>query len=913
MEGVDTVISLIKSNTRLSDTILKFEINLKKTAKARITKGFLDAKTKIASDYFTTFQDVNSQIVVLIDPAVEKKSDYYTQGIYDRTEDAYSNIITFINEKMNELLPPNASAPSSPIQIQNNSSVAADQLIPTAPRVKLPTITIPEFDGSYETWPSFYDRFKSLIHDNNTISAVNKLHYLKTNLSGEAELLLRHYSITTLNYNPAWELLVNRYNNKRILVNVHLKTLFNQPRLTQDSSQGIKRLLYNTIESVQSLRNIGVDTGNWDVLLNYLVIQRLTTESHLLWEQSLESSRDLPTFEQLKDFLENRYRALELTSSKPSNTQAHVHSRKQQQSFSSTISSQCVICSGNHSVRICGQFKKMSVESRAKTAANNALCTNCLSTAHSNSNCPSQKRCFKCKSRHHTMLHVDKPQKVSESTRDIQQPSTSTGGINSFHANSNCQGNNILLATAMVKVSFENDNDSYLHALLDQGSQASFITEAACQRLHLKRQRASATVKGIGDGHTMVKGQVALTLNAHFQSKLNLPINAFILRSLTQHVPSSFVHTHSWEHVAELTLADPEFFKPSVIDLVLGADVYSRILLDGVRHGLPSTPVAQKTKLGWILSGPTHGTPINPNQNIVSLISYIELDHQLMKFWELEEVPAERSLTADELKCEQLFEKTFKRDDLGRCMVKLPFVDDYGHGKFLGESKPIAKSRFQQIERSLQRKPSIYRSHYIDCMQDYINLNHMELIDDEIECRAAPTSNGKTKSFCYLPHHGVTKESSTTTKLRVVFDASQKTQSGLSLNDVLLTGPRLQDELISIISRWRKFKYAVTADIQKMYRQIRVYPDDAEYQRLLWRPNSESQVCTYRLLTLTFGTSSAPYLAIKSLQHLATLEQSRYHSWRQNIWEITKNIWEYDMLHVDVWEKWFSEFPNLKF
>ena len=86
----------------------------------------------------------------------------------------------------------------------------------------------------------------------------------------------------------------------------------------------------------------------------------------------------------------------------------------------------------------------------------------------------------------------------------------------------------------------------------------------------------------------------------------------------------------------------------------------------------------------------------------------------------------------------------------------------------------------------------------------------------------------------YLPHHPVTKTGSVTTKIRVVFDASAVSSSGLSLNNVLMVGPIIQDDLVSLITRFRLHKYVLTADIAKMYRQVDLNMSDRKYQRILW-------------------------------------------------------------------------------
>lgn len=110
-------------------------------------------------------------------------------------------------------------------------------------------------------------------------------------------------------------------------------------------------------------------------------------------------------------------------------------------------------------------------------------------------------------------------------------------------------------------------------------------------------------------------------------------------------------------------------------------------------------------------------------------------------------------------------------------------------------------------------------------MSEYETLDHMERVENiEIE---------KLDKTCYLRHHAVKNENSKTTKVRVVFDASCKTESGYSLNDTLMKGPVIQDELLYIISKFRTHKFVLTADIQKMYCQVLVTSQDSDKKRIL--------------------------------------------------------------------------------
>ncbi|GFS66717.1 integrase catalytic domain-containing protein [Trichonephila clavipes] len=113
-----------------------------------------------------------------------------------------------------------------------------------------------------------------------------------------------------------------------------------------------------------------------------------------------------------------------------------------------------------------------------------------------------------------------------------------------------------------------------------------------------------------------------------------------------------------------------------------------------------------------------------------------------------------------------------------------------------------------------------------------------------------PDSEINNIKSLYLPHHGVVRDISCTTKLRVVFDASSKTSSGLSLNDMLMVGPRVQPELFPILIQFRIFSVAICADVDKMFRQIKVHEEDVDWQRILWRDSPTEPIREYRLTTL---------------------------------------------------------------
>ncbi len=118
-----------------------------------------------------------------------------------------------------------------------------------------------------------------------------------------------------------------------------------------------------------------------------------------------------------------------------------------------------------------------------------------------------------------------------------------------------------------------------------------------------------------------------------------------------------------------------------------------------------------------------------------------------------------------------------------------------------------------------------------------------------------------TEKVFYLPMHAVRKEDSTTTKLRVVFDASAKTSTGVSLNDTLLVGPTVHPPLIDVLLRFRTHRVALTTDVSKMYRAIDLSMDDRDVHRFVWRNNPDDPLCDYRMTRVTFGVSASSFAA----------------------------------------------------
>lgn len=152
-------------------------------------------------------------------------------------------------------------------------------------------------------------------------------------------------------------------------------------------------------------------------------------------------------------------------------------------------------------------------------------------------------------------------------------------------------------------------------------------------------------------------------------------------------------------------------------------------------------------------------------------------------------------------------------------------------------------------------------------MSDYEQLIHMERVE---HCGEEDDDVGY-----FIPHHPVIKDNDVN-KIRVVFDASMRTDIGRSLNNISIIGPTVQQELFCIMLRFRTHIVVFMADIKKMYRQVMVTENQRNLQKILCRKAEEDTLHEYRLRTVTYGTASARYLATGCIHQLTLDEEKKY-------------------------------------
>ncbi|KYM96665.1 hypothetical protein ALC62_12712 [Cyphomyrmex costatus] len=162
--------------------------------------------------------------------------------------------------------------------------------------IKLPTINLSKFDGKYEEWLSFEDTFNVLVHSNVKIQTVQQFNYLKSCLVGNAAHIIQSLTSTAENYEIAWNLLKERYSNKRIIIQNHVRALFDLQVVTKESSLGLSTLIDTALKHIHSLQALEQPVIGWDALLLHLISSKVDKKTQMEWEKSLDGS-EIPTLE----------------------------------------------------------------------------------------------------------------------------------------------------------------------------------------------------------------------------------------------------------------------------------------------------------------------------------------------------------------------------------------------------------------------------------------------------------------------------------------------------------------------------------------------------------------------------------------------------------------------------------------
>lgn len=741
--------------------------------------------------------------------------------------------------------------------------------------VQLPKIKLPEFDGEQSKWRAFKDLFDKIVHSNVTISESIKVQYLKSNLTGKAAKMVEHLPPTDKSYKKCYELLCNRYDNERETVSILIDEILNIDEQKFESGNGLKVMHDKTYECIMSIESMGTSVENWDLLLIQILMRKLNRETILDYEKQLTNVKKNQTLASFLQYLERRFLALMSAEAKVKN---HVNKNKNLNAAPVTnnnqkkdVPFQCTYCEKNHSIYKCDVFVKLDPSKRFSWARENKICYVCLQK-HARNECKSKFDCKICEKKHNVLLHLEKKAETKSlmatavETEEITASVAGESNVNTLLAATRDEDN--LLATAMVRVLASNGEKILVKAVIDMGSQSAMINESTRQALALKTERASTGVDGIESMTTTPERSVVLKIFPRFSDEFVLTTRALVMKKITSlNVFKDGLEPYG--HLHNLKYADPTVNSDEPIDVLLNVADYARITKSGLIKGAPDEPIAQNTEFGWIIFGPNGAR----NKNVIvdiqkkisttALISNVEIEKKITNLFETPEIDddseAENDMTEEEKACEEYFLRTTKRDASGKFIVSMPFKNNTE--PVLGDSKKAALAVFFQLEKRFVANPKL-KEQYSEAIRDAIERGHLVRVERTL------------KNSHYIPHHAVFKNS-TTTKLRTVYNASQRTSNGKSLNEQLAIGKMSQPTILDLMLRWRTFKVALIADIEKMFKQIKLDENQQHLQLILWRDDS-GKIQEYKMTTVTFGLANSPYLAIRWLKAVADAVEEKF-------------------------------------
>nr|CAH7764842.1 unnamed protein product [Callosobruchus chinensis] len=403
--------------------------------------------------------------------------------------------------------------------------------------VRLPPIKLPTFNGHYDSWLEFKDCFLALVNNNNSLTDIQRFYYLRSSLEVEVQQIIKSIEVSSDNYKIAWQMLEQRYENKKLIIHKHLKAIFDHPSISYESHIDLRNLYDSMTKHLRSLNSLCLETDTWDSIIIYIICLKLDATTRREWE-SRKNEHDLPNMNDMNDFLKEKCEMLEKLEVTSGGISGKGKIRNSSRSFASIQENsrlKCYFCGKEHPIYKCDPFLKLNVNDRVSAVRD----------SHPTWKCKLQK-CIKCHKLHNSLLHLNPNSSaptaganaaVSQNQNGSKGDSRATtvaaaGGTggesvddcaaesNTFHATqgsgdvaASSQVAEVLLSTAMVRVI--NGSESLVcRALLESGSQSNFVTEKVCKTLSLECKIVNHVVKGVGDVLSKLNKEVKVSLNS---------------------------------------------------------------------------------------------------------------------------------------------------------------------------------------------------------------------------------------------------------------------------------------------------------------------------------------------------------------------------------------------------------------
>ncbi|XP_063601659.1 uncharacterized protein LOC134777731 [Penaeus indicus] len=527
-----------------------------------------------------------------------------------------------------------------------------------------------------------------------------------------------------------------------------------------------------------------------------------------------------------------------------------------------------------HKSEKCWDIQRLSLKEREEKIKTARLCFKCLSKGHIASGC--RIKCSKCNGNHNSLLcrakgeiNTDKAMEGDMSVKKVSdnaEPSSENCSPRVNHVGVALSKCNVLtktscvLQTARVKVYGDSGICCEATLLFDTGSDRSYVSSNLVKKVKPKWVSSETVSYAAFGGSKSPPGKqsnifdlklVGLQGLKHLMA-LEIPkVCAPLTRPC---IPSKLVDAFS-----DFQLADDYKNNSHLsIDILVGLDAYWGFMDPEIKPYQSNGLVAQKSVFGWVLSGSWMNSSDKPFESTQMLCIGNVTDSDLSEFWSLESVGINQKETVSNPFTSDPVLQQFCGNvefDGERYEVGLPWKSGECK-KNLRNNEGLARKRLEGLERKLDKDPQL-KKQYSEVFTGYEEEGIIEEVPSNEVLSSQPTY--------YMPHRPVVKESSASTKIRPVFDASAASYNGISLNDCLESGPSLNPDLVKVLIRFRRWKVALTADITKAFLQICVQEKDRDVHRFLWKCKDSIRIM--RFVRVPFGNTSSPFLLNATIKH----------------------------------------------
>ncbi|XP_052760015.1 uncharacterized protein LOC128202884 [Mya arenaria] len=748
-------------------------------------------------------------------------------------------------------------------------------------------------------------------------------------LGGEAKRAVAGLARSNENYEIALRLLHERYGNQQEIVDLHYKALMNV-HSPLNKVESLRSFIDTTEKHLRSLEVLG-ENVNQHVFVSMIrtklpeeVLRQLEFNKEAKAEWTLTKLR-----EQLKNYVVACERAdkkkVEYQSVTKVNPLSHVNGFKppyryppttggnrysntvmKQSSAESLFASEkaqrvksenkpyvCKYCSRSHWSDECTEYR--TVDERKRKIK--GCCFKCLKSGHMANECKTSKACVYCGefNQHHRSLCLKKFSTKGASTKTNVNLTEEVGACVEDMTNS---GENVMvsvgetvfmqIATTEVKKDLTNTDYVKTRLLLDCGSQRTYITKSLADKLGLKPKKTEELkVVTFGSTHSKNIKTELTTLYLKLKNGQYIEIKANIVPVISGNIQRKTLNIKAMSDLDHLVnsveLADtiPRNCEMANVELLLGNDYYLDIVLSQKLEVTPGLYLLS-SKLGWILAGRTtseetddsvpnmliltHGSTFTKTNVFQCVDSVLESKPELEDFWSIEAIGVkDKPDYSDDDTAMQMFKKNIKFQD-GRYQVTWPWKNEIQE---LPKNRELAYGRLKSCVKKLKGKPDFLQK-YNSVIQDQFQKGIIKKVEEA-------ESDGLQH---YLPHHAVVNLHRTSTKVRVVFDASAKlTKDSNSLNDCLYRGPVLLHDLCGLLMRFRLHKVAMVSDIEKAFLQVGLQTSQRDVTRFFWikdvqKPEVTSEnLQVFRFCRVPFGVISSPFLLGATVEnHLDSYE-----------------------------------------